>query len=382
MITVASDDTTLTVHEFDAPALRDRPEVNRLLVDLGFGPMLEDDIRSPFGRNEIWSGRTAHGTAVFVKRIVGAEPDVRARVRRCGDFERLLRLNDHTRFGDDLTVPRFLGAREDDGLLVYEAIADHVPGSHAMAGETFSAATAFAAGRAIAAIHSLERPAGFTMDVSSPALPSAELSTALTVDHFERISHGELQAWRLMHSDRTLTDAVAALLDATRAAPQTSCHCDFRVDQLLVAPDGSVVVTDFEEFRLADGARDVGSFAGEWLYRSVLDIVTTRGDDVVEDRHLDHDAVLRRGIEKIVRLRPRVEEFAAGYRSARTTAEDPDFHVRATAFAGWHMIDRLLAGSAHRAALSGIERAAAGIGRTVLTDPRRFAPVVGLAAAV
>ena len=40
--------------------------------------------------------------------------------------------------------------------------------------------------------------------------------------------------------------------------------------------------------------------------------------------------------------------------------------------------DRLLAGASHGAKLSAAQRGMAGIGRNALTDPERYAPVIGL----
>jgi hypothetical protein len=219
-------------------------------------------------------------------------------------------------------------------------------------------------------------PDGVALDVSRPPLPSLDLVNGLPMQMFENVSYGEIEAWRLQQNDPELLKALVELRERETGAVRSPAHCDFRVDQLLVV-GGAVLITDWEEFRFADPARDVGSFAGEWLYRSILDIVTSRGDDAFDESALDHAAVLSRGAAKLERLRPRICHFWSAYRSARTGL-DGAFVERAAAFTGWHMLDRLIAGSTFRGRLTGIERAAAGIGRGILINPGKFAPAIGM----
>ena len=193
---------------------------------------------------------------------------------------------------------------------------------------------------------------------------------------FDWSSFGQLSAISLMQQDGELAEGIKTLLAREEAADKVPSHCDLRVDQLLVR-DSDVFIADWEEFRLADAARDIGSFAGEWLHRSVLDIVTNRGDDGLVDLELSHDLIVARGAEKLERLRPRIENFCRGYREVRPDT-DPELWERATAFAGWHALDRLISSAARSARLSGIERAAAGVGRNALLHPKRFAPALGL----
>lgn len=366
---VAESADTATIAPLD---LDENPAVERFLGVLRCGVFDRAALTSPFGRNDVWAGPTSTGAHVFVKRLRGTPADVAARLRRLQAFEAVLAAQPSRL----LAAPPYLGSDESSGLVAYEMITDAISGAQSMVDETFDDELSRRTGETAAAIHGLVVPAGVELDTSRPALPSVDLVNGLPLAVYESVSYGELEAWRLQQNDRPLVAALVALHERETAAERAPAHCDFRVDQLLLA-GGAVLVTDWEEFRLADPARDVGGFAGEWLYRSILDIVTSRGEESFDDTALDHAAVLRRGVRKLERLRPRIQHFWSGYRSRRPGV-GRDFAARAAAFAGWHLLDRLIAGSTFRGRLTGIERAAAGIGRGILLNPGKFAPAIGL----
>ena len=214
------------------------------------------------------------------------------------------------------------------------------------------------------------------LEALPPPLPSLELLEGLPEIFFFNCSAAELQAWALLQRDAKLREAIQSLVARERSALRVPAHCDLRVDQLLLH-DGHIYLTDWEEFRLADAARDIGSFAGEWLYRAMLDIVTSRGEEQKRYVQLIAADIPSRGVEKLERLRPKVRAFWRGYRRARQAVDD-GLPVRATAFAGWHLLDRLLAGAVNSSRLQPVQRAAAGVGRTALLAPERFVAVLGL----
>jgi hypothetical protein len=366
-IAESADATKITPLDLD-----ENPAIERFLGALGCGNFDRAALTSPFGRNDVWAGPASTGAHVFVKRLRGTPDDVAARLRRLQAFEAVLAAQTSRL----LAAPAYLGSDEGSGLVAYEMILGAISGAQSMVDETFDNELSRRTGEAAAAIHDLVIPAEVELDTSRPVLPCLDLVNGLPLTFFETASYGELEAWRLQQNDRPLVAALVALHERETAAERAPAHCDFRVDQLLLVGD-AVLVTDWEEFRLADPARDIGGFAGEWLYRSILDIVTSRGEESFDDTALDHAAVLRRGVEKLERLRPRIQHFWLGYRSRRPLV-GRDFAERAAAFAGWHMLDRLIAGSPFRGRLTGIEKAAAGIGRGILLDPGKFAPAIGL----
>ncbi len=347
------------------------PSVDALLVELGTGPFVRDSLTAPVGRNDSWVGATTSGRKVFVKHLLGPEADVRARMRRLLSFER---------FAEGLPTavlrgPTFLGADEAEALVAYDCVEGARSGAELMIDETFPADLAENIGQAIGLLHEAPVAEFEEFDQSWPTHPPLGFLQGLPLPVFESLSFAELQGWRLMQTDEALVGAVGELREREKEAPRVPSHCDLRVDQFLVTGD-DFLVTDWEEFRLADPARDVGAFAGEWLHRSILDIVTTRGDSVFQDIELTHEAVLSRGVQKMQRLLPLVRAFWHGYRQVRP-GMDAALATRATAYAGWHLLDRLMAGASRTSRLSGIERAAAGIGRAALITPEKFAPTLG-----
>lgn len=358
---------------FDPVDLAAVPAVDALLGSLGLGTFRRDTLLSPFGRNDIWAGPTTTGRGVFVKQLVGRGREVAGRLDRLLSFEKTKQHNG-TAVLPGVTTPRFLGCDRENRLVAFDLVDRARSGSELMVDEEFDDAHSARVGTAIAALHNLGT--GGDLDRSRPALPSLPLLDGVPLEVFENLSFGEIEAWRLQQNDPALVAALHALADAETRAPVTPAHCDLRLDQLLV--DGEQLwITDWEEFRLADPARDIGSFSGEWLYRAVLDIVTTRGDFTFVAASFDHDMVLQRGASRIQALRPRIKAFWSAYRAGRPD-HDPGLAVRAASFAGWHMLDRLIAGSTSQGRLSGIERAAAGIGRSILLQPARFADTIGL----
>ncbi|MFC9127686.1 class V lanthionine synthetase subunit LxmK [Streptomyces sp. NPDC057099] len=394
--------------------LADAPEVEALLVRLGLGPFDPATLSALPGRNDTWAGTTASGTAVFVKRLTGPAEDVRRRMDRALAFEAL------TATGPERAMrgPRLLGSDEEGGLLAFEYLEGARNGTELMLDQTFGPDLAAQAGKALGLLHATALPCGTgggngrdgqavrALDTSTPPLPSLGLLEALPLPMYEEASSAELQTWQLLQNDASLIAAVTALLEAERTAPKVPAHCDLRMDQFLVttgttAETGTktdttadpgrprLLVADWEEFRAGDAARDIGGFVGEWLHRSVLDIVMHRGGSAQQDADplsgaeafsqagMSRKTVLHRGRSNLLRVRPVIEAFWAGYRQARPRV-DPGLAHRATGFAGWHLLDRLLAGAARANHLRAIERAAAGIGRTALIAPARFTTTLGL----
>lgn len=345
------------------------PEVDKLLVDLGLGPFEQGTVTSPIGRNDAWAGVTAGGNEVFVKRVTGAGRE--ARMRRLLAFEAYAAAASM----DEVRRPALLGSDEEKCLVVFERVGDARSGAELMVDEEFTGEQARRIGRMIGHLHRSTSPETAGVDDTPPPFPPVEFLHGLPMASYIRSSAGELEAWRLLQNDPVLIEALKRLREAEAGSPRVPSHCDFRVDQLLVRSD-EIFITDWEEFRLADPARDVGAFAGEWIFRSVLDIVTNRGDDFFVDTEFTHEMILRRGAEKMQRLLPLVREFWVGYVGVRREV-DEGLAVRATSFAGWHLLDRLIAGAVSSPRLSGIQRAAAGVGRTAVVSPEKFSLTLG-----
>ncbi|MGH3169137.1 MAG: class V lanthionine synthetase subunit LxmK [Trebonia sp.] len=320
------------------------------------------------GRNQNWTVCSGSGPRYFVKRFTGPPADARPRMCRALNFERVCA----PRMAE--ISPRILVRDEASLLLAYELIEHAATGADLIAETADGADFAARAGRVIGSLHALgagEALGNLLPDDVPPALPSAELLRGLPLSLFRNCSAGELKAWRLMQEDALLAGAVDRLLAQSEKAPRVPAHCDLRLDQFMVTPDRLYVI-DWEEFRLADAARDVGSFAGECVYHAV-----TGWAEPGSALDSDED-VMQHCVSGIEQARLTIAAFWSAYRAA-AHVDDPGLTARSTAFAGWHMFDRMLASARHSVRLSAIQRAAAGIGRGMMTAPADAAATIGLA---
>jgi hypothetical protein len=359
----------VTAYEIPAVAGPDRvPEVDAVLARLGLGCLPGTAELSAFpGRNDNWAGRTDLGYHVFVKRIGGSPAEAHRRFHRSVAFERQVA----RRFAG--VAPRSLGWDEPARLLVSELIGNAASGAELAADGQFGLDLAARAGHVFGTLHRL--PAAGMESGGRPALPSEAMLQGLPWPAFCACSAGELKALRLMQDDEVLAGAVGELLGREAHAPQVPTHCDLRLDQFLLAEE-QLYVTDWEEFRLADAARDVGSFAGEWLFRAVTGWAESAAAQATA-QPLSSQEITRRCADGIEQARPTIAAFWSGYCAARPHY-DHDLAGRAAAFAGWHMFDRLLAAARQSARLSALHRAAAGIGRAIMCAPAESARTIGL----
>ncbi|GAB3460377.1 hypothetical protein GCM10027570_45270 [Streptomonospora sediminis] len=275
-----------------------------------------------------------------------------------------------------LNSPKLLSSDTETGLCVFGYIDDAQTGAELAADDRFDIPLAELAGSALGTVHAGSRHYLADLDASQPHMPDPSLFIGLPRGMYDSLTIAEVDTWRLFQQDTPLVRAIAELCSAETANPAVPSHGDLRLDQFLISA-GTLYVSDWEEFRLTDPARDVGNYAGQWLQRAVLDIVSAPAGSAFRDADLTHEDVMERGTANLARVRPLVERFWRAYRAQHTGA-DPGLPQRATAHAGWHLLERLLASASRTNRLTGIERAAAGIGRAALIHPERFASAIGL----
>ncbi len=357
-------------------ALDEVPQVSALLQRLGLGAF-DGEVESHVGRNENWSGRTTSGQHVIVKQLAGNSPeDGRSR------YDRHLSFDTVTRVPGCSTPPhpRLVGSDPELLLVVSEFIEDAQSGAELLVQESFDADLCRRAGELVALLHDLPPDATVIDDTPHPS-PPVELSGALPLRNFTAAPYGELEAWRIIQNDQSLIDALVRLRqrEANRAY---SCpiHGDMRLDQFLYAHE-ELYLTDWEEFRIGDPARDVGDFIGEWLYIAIRRVPRAIAEDagsIVNKVDATHEEILDRGGRELERLVPLMTEFWRRYRATRVGRIDDEFPVRAAAQAGWHIMERMFATAASDGRLSAADRAASGIGRTILVAPEKFTEELGL----
>ncbi|WP_170219373.1 class V lanthionine synthetase subunit LxmK [Nocardioides litoris] len=333
------------------------------------------------GRNEnqLTHPATAGGDSFLVKRLVG--PGATDRFARSLGHARLVQHGDSAGSG----APELVHADHGRGVLVHRAVPGATSGNRLLVEERFTPALCAQVGHTVGRLHAID-PAGLPAEGlprRGPTLPTERALRALPLGAVHLMTAGEVDAWRILQSDDSLAAAVRRLRGSSAAAPRTWTHGDLRIDQVLVADDRTAVV-DWEEFGLGDPAFDTGSWVGEWVYRAVLDIPTARGDGIGAEEHdgvlrhrsLTPEEIVRRGVAKLDALAPQVTAFWTAYRAEAPV--DADLAARTAAYAGWHLLDRLLALAHGKAVLPGVPRAAAGVGKRLLANPAGAAEALGL----
>ncbi|MDG5801381.1 class V lanthionine synthetase subunit LxmK [Streptomyces ossamyceticus] len=356
------------------------PAVNALLERLGLGRLDAAAVTAFGGRNDNWAGPTTTGGQVFVKTVTPL-PD-----GNCPELERALSFEESAARwlpgGSPLRSPELLGADPAAGVTVHRLVPGARSGAELALDGDFDDALCRAAGRAVGTLHTL--PAGDGLDTGEAPLPPLPWLRALPWSAVQERSMAQIAAWQLVQDDGEVVDALTRLREGEAGVPHAPTHCDLRFDQFIGADEGRgpLYLCDWEEFRLADPARDVGAFAGEWLFHATYSVFAPTGD-AGDDRRgggagfgLAHEEIIGRGSASLRRHLPRVHAFWQGYLECRTP--DAGLPERAAAYAGWHMYDRLIATAESHATLNPVARAAAGIGRTVLLNPGGAARTLGL----
>lgn len=354
--------------EVSTVPLDSAPEVNLTLGALGLGKLDESDVSAFIGRNDMWAGKTSTGEKVFVKRLEGKSSDVQARVRRLENFE-LIR--DGAGFSNFRT-PGLLGASEEDGVFVFELIEDAKTGLEILAEDSFDEEISQECGQILGEVHSL--PISVEMDKTPHPLPPVNLFEAVPLPLFAELSGGYIEGLKLIQGDRRVVKHIHELREIEASSPATPTHCDMRLDQFLLGPDG-MYLTDWEEFRLADPARDLGAFVGEWVHRAIYGMASP-GDQESEDG-ISNEKIISRGVKILEDYKPMIDAFLDGYKKS-FQSEDESLSKRTASFAGWHLFERMLASSERSHRLTSFDRAAAGVGRNLLLFPESFVNTLGL----
>ncbi|MGC4808916.1 class V lanthionine synthetase subunit LxmK [Micromonospora sp. DT228] len=350
------------------------PALAQVMTGLTLGIFDNADVAGYLGRNDNWAGRTDAGRDVFVKRLNGAGAE--ARFDRTTAFERFV----GERSFDGWSVPTYLGGDRASRIVAFERITDGVSAAELLADDTLDTVFAERAGRALGELHARPAPVQDGQR-GEPRGGVGNRMRALELADYADCSGADLEAWSLLQHDRQLARALDRLAGQSAVAARVPSHCDLRLDQFLLVGTEMYIV-DWEEFRLADAAIDLGSFAGELLHRAAAQMFAGLGGDADAEPVIDagevHAQLVRRGAEELDKVRVLISAFWAGYRERRADAADASLAERATAYAGWHLFDRLLAASMFSASLTAAQRGMVGIGRNALVNPDKFVGSVGL----
>ncbi|MFE9428365.1 class V lanthionine synthetase subunit LxmK [Kitasatospora sp. NPDC006697] len=373
---MSAPDTARTVLE-PAP-LETAPEVADLLAELGVGALVRDQIGSYAGRNDNWFGPTAGGTGVFVKRLSG--PNAPQRLERMACFDRTLELARQRGAELSWDTPKLMGIRPAVSLAVFELL----DGAQSLTdlsplGE-LPDELARRVGQALAEVHALPATASAVALDGQDTAPGTRVPLIMqSLEHlsqktWQASSAAELELWALLQHDAVLSDGIRAVLrERTGTTGLVPSHGDLRLDQFLLHRD-RLYLTDWEEFRLAPPESDLGSLIGEFVHRAVRCLANELDDEPAQEPEAAHAEIMNQGRRALARIRPTVTALLEAYRRTRGPVDTG----RIAAQAGWHLFDRIFATARHANRLDPLDRAQAGIGRTLILAPQRSAAAIGL----
>lgn len=273
-------------------------------------------------------------------------------------------------------MPELLGLDIDESIVAFRLLPEAKNLLDHVAADEVSVEDCASCAMLVAGLHNAEAP---HLDGSSHPLPPLEHFEAIPFDAYSIASGAQLDMWRLFQNDCVLRDALYTLRRSEAVACQAAVptHGDLRLDQFTLS-NNSLYLLDFEEARLGDPARDVGSFIGEWLYQAVIKIPEELPKALQFGHEATHQEIVETGLNELEKRTPYIREFFKTYCMKTIAHQGAEFSVRCAAYAGWHMLDRMLAASADAAVLSAGSRAAGGIGRTLLVNPDEFTSTLGM----
>ncbi|MFI6451751.1 class V lanthionine synthetase subunit LxmK [Streptosporangium amethystogenes] len=344
-------------------------EFIRTIASISGATPVVEGMQGFVGRNDNWRVPTAEADDLFVKRLRGDRAQVKARMSRILAFQQVIA----GQRSSELRTARFRGSDLDQGLLVFDYVPESRTASDLLADGELDVELAHRMGRVLGEIHRLPEPPADLPEAAEGRKATAFY--ALSPEDYANCSGGEVEAWSMLQHDKVLVEALNLLHRTSAEAPVTATHGDLRLDQFLLAGD-DVYVIDWEEFRYFDPARDVGSFAGEFVHHAVGRMFAELDVDPDLSPGAAHEAIVAAGDQRLTNIREHIRRFWCGYQEVAEI--DEGLAVRATGYIGWHFFDRLLAGAVHGGRLSAIERGMAGIGRNALLQPERFSSVIGL----
>ncbi|PQZ98629.1 hypothetical protein CQ017_08735 [Arthrobacter sp. MYb224] len=359
--------TTLYPRSLNPEAHQASLLADALLEQLGRASVRSISPAAFAGRNGTWVLTLADGSKVFAKRFSEKSSTPRA-FNRSLEFARFA----HTHPHHAPASARLIASNEIERLLIF----DYCPGeslASMVVEERVPADFASRAGEILGRLHTAAPTGLEPTTISSP--PIEMLHLGVPQAQYQNFTLAEIALWAQLQSDNLLINAAVELRDWELQHQTSPIHADLRLDQFHLE-ENELLLLDWEEFGLGDPARDLGMLAGEWIYRAVLDTVTSRGNAGAPPEHFDEELATAVMAQRMGMVVPQIQELWRSY-TRIATGYDEQLPVRATAHLGWHLIDRSIARAAMVSRLPGIERAAAGVGRKALLSPGSYYQALG-----
>ncbi|PHV68348.1 phosphotransferase [Williamsia muralis] len=325
------------------------------------------EVKPLLGRN-ISGQITFEGShTVFIKRMTGL--GAADRYIRSVSFHDAIDVSDapaHT------ATPALLARDNDSHTVVYEFIDNGVSAGQLLRDDDIDSATLERVGRCVAGLHCLPVRDASVTDHSTPFFPPHG-PNAISTQMYYGSTMGQLDMWRIIQSDSGLRAALDQL--ATTPTPKVPIHGDLRGDQILLAGETNWIL-DWEDFRLQDGARDVGALMGEVFYhRMRKSLASFAGGD---EESVTDTEIIERGTAALAEATPGARAVWDAYRAVRADAAAPEFVARSVQYFGWQLFDRALAAGTYFGRLSALDRALAGIGREAILGGGDYAEALGM----
>lgn len=325
-----------------------------------------DEVQPLLGRNI--SGRITFSDnhAVFIKKMTGL--GAAERYFRSVSFHDSLDLSDPSR---DTSTPALLARDDTSHTVVYEYITGGESAGKMIRDDEMDAGTLSRIGRCVAGLHNLPVRHANATDQTKPFFPPHG-PNAISMQMYYGSTMGQLDMWRIIQSDSELREALNIL--AKVETPRVPIHGDLRGDQILLTENANWIL-DWEDFRLEDGARDVGALMGEVFYHRVRKgLASFAGGD---EGSVTDGEIIERGTTALSEAMPAARTVWEAYRAERDVVTG-DFVARGVQYFGWQLFDRALAAGTYFGRLSALDRALAGIGREAVLGGGDYAEVLGL----
>lgn len=344
----------------------------QVLRKIGLGTSVELDEFGK-GRNEVYTATLPDGEKAFVKRLRGVEVDVRARLTRSVSFHNASEVS-----GAPVSTASLLGFSESQAVIVHEWIKG-AEGLDERADEGFiDEENVYLCGTLLGRLHAWKIPDDTVLETSPLVTPSVELFNILPADSYANSSAAEIQFFTMLQRDTDLLDSLTKLRRAESRTKGNPVHGDVRLDQFLATRE-KLFLIDWEECRIGDPARDVGAFIGDVVFRTLLKIFTDEGLQKSADEGADlRGEILEVGASGIESGADLLGAFLDAYHSTHDV-RDEDFQDRVVSWAGWHLLDRVIANAQRSHHLPATMKGTAGIGRAALLVPSRHASSFGFA---
>ncbi|MBY6352347.1 phosphotransferase [Rhodococcoides corynebacterioides] len=311
------------------------------------------------GRNRTWAAsQPGSPVSFFFKVLVGTEEDCQKRWRR-------LTALDVTGSADaDIPRPRCIGGLPERRAMVYQNLPGARSAAAVFAGDGLTLDTARRMGEVVAGVHRHQPEP--SCPIAEAPLPTATDFYVQSIDQWSSYSAGQLEFWRLLHSDRELAATMAALRNAR---DQTAfVHGDLRLDQFMLLHQSEIYLCDWENAGWGDPSHDVAGVVGGWLYRAINRV---RGRlDRTDPQWNTHGADLHSyAVDRIANELEATKPLISAFLDSYSRHGPPIVAERMWREAGWHVFDRVNAVASQTSRLGAVDRAAMGVARAACLDP-------------